>query len=159
MKKILLFTAVIALLCVACKKNASPEEVVKSFYECYFNNDFENIQKYVTPEKKEYYQTIQKILTQTNGEGLEKIKVEDENIQLEYNEDKTIAVCTCDLVRNENNESIVEQGSLTLKKIDNQWFVDTGKEENWPAESDLDENGTSEQIDGDFQIEEETEEN
>ena len=154
MKKILLFTAVIALVCVSCKKTASPEEVVKSYYECYFNNDFENIQKYVTPEKKEYYQTIQKILSQTNGEGLEKIKVEVDNIQLEYNEDKTIAVCTCDLVRNENNESIVEQGSLTLKKVDNQWLVDTGKDENWPTEADSDEAVAQEEFEGDDESEE-----
>ncbi len=127
MKKILLFTAFVGLLCFACKKSETPEQVVKNYYECYFNYDFEKIQEYVTPEKREYYKKIQEVINQ-NATDLESPKVEITNIQCKYNEDSSVAICNCDIIREDNNNKEVEKSGLTLKRVDDKWLVDMGKE-------------------------------
>jgi hypothetical protein len=124
MKKVALIGYVVFFIIgfSSCKQ-AKPEFVVERYYIHFYRSEYEEIQKYVMPEHRSYYEILNKYISppdETNKKP--QIKVKD--IQCNITGD-TVAMCSC--IVEENNQERGEQ-IVQLKKVDNKWFVNQGKE-------------------------------
>ena len=112
--------ALLSGMFVACKQN-KPEFVVEKFFISFFNEDFEGIKDYVWEEHHSYYDTLEKYIPK--GTAKNNVQVKDINCEIAGD---TMALCSC--MVQEDNEKEPERQVILLKKRNNQWLVDQGKE-------------------------------
>lgn len=131
MKKLIIIINVILLssLFIACKQN-KPEPVVEKYFISFYNEDFEGIKNYVLEEHRPYYDVL-KQLAESNEtvSGDKQIQVKDINCEIAGD---TIANCFCMIV--ESSEKEPREQNIQLKKVNNEWLVDQGKEAINPSE-------------------------
>lgn len=130
MKKLIIIINVILLgsLFIACKKN-KPEPVVEKYFVSFYNEDFEGIKNYVLEEHRPYYDLL-KQLAVTNDTAVSDKQIQVKDIDCEITGD-TIANCSCMIM--EGSEEPRKQ-NIQLKKVNNEWLVDQGKEAMTPSE-------------------------
>jgi hypothetical protein len=125
MKKVIL-TASLVLFVIglgACRQN-KPEFVVERYYIHYYRNEYKEIQKYVMPEHRSYYELMGKMLSPLNDTA-KKSKIKLKNIKCSIKGD-TVAICSCSI--EEDNKKHEGEQIIQLKKINNKWLVNQGKE-------------------------------
>ncbi|MDR0602828.1 MAG: hypothetical protein LBG80_00820 [Bacteroidales bacterium] len=124
MKKVtfILYVVFFTIGFLSCKQ-AKPEFVVERYYIHFYRNEYEEIQRYVMPEHRAYYEILSKYISNQN-EINRKHQIKVKEIKCTITGD-TVAMCSC-LVE-ENNQDRREQ-IVQLKKINNKWFVNQGKE-------------------------------
>ncbi|MDR1458843.1 MAG: hypothetical protein LBI60_01320 [Bacteroidales bacterium] len=130
MKKIALVISVMLLVFgfLACKQN-KPEPVVEKFYTHFYRSEFGEIQKYVMPEHRSYYELLNQYLSSTEDTARKpQIKISDIKCKIT---DDTIAVCSC-LILAEDHDTTRSQQIIQLKKVDKEWLINQGKEGNNP---------------------------
>jgi hypothetical protein len=109
---------------VTCNRNR-PESVVEKYVLSFCNEDFEGIKNYVLPEHHSRYDFMQSIVNEDKkGDKAKKSQVQVKDIRCDIVGD-TIAHCSC-VIEESNGERKEEY--LLLKKINNEWLVDQGKE-------------------------------
>ncbi|MDR2408340.1 MAG: hypothetical protein LBE13_09570 [Bacteroidales bacterium] len=139
MKKVTLIGYVVFFIIgfSSCKQ-AKPEFVVERYYIHFYRNEYEEIQKYVMPEHRSYYEILNKYITPPN-EITKKPQIKVKNIKCTVTGD-TVAMCSCTV--EENNQ---ERGGqiVQLKKVNNKWFVNQGKENGASVNDVNNENGNN----------------
>lgn len=130
MKKLITIINVILLssMFVACKQN-SPEPVVEKYFISFYNEDFEGIKAYVLEEHRPYYDLLKQLSQSEETVSDKQIQVKD--IDCEITGD-TIANCSCMIV--ESSEKEPRKQNIQVKKVNNEWLVDQGKEAMAPSE-------------------------
>lgn len=131
MKKWIIIVNIILLssLFIACKQNR-PEPVVEKYFVSFYNEDFEGIKNYVLEEHRPYYDLLKQLaVTDEATTSNKQIQVKD--IDCEITGD-TIANCSCIIV--ESSEKEPKNQNILLKKVNNEWLVDQGKEAMIPSE-------------------------
>ena len=113
--------ALMAIAFVACKQSG-PEAVVEKYYTHLQKGEFEEVKKIVLEEHHAIYNLMQQFAGEMSEEQKTKpVKVTD--IKCETTDD--VAICTCMLAE---GDDAPEAKTLKLKKVDNAWFIDEGKE-------------------------------
>ena len=150
MKKLVVIINVILLssVFVACKQN-TPEPVVEKYFVSFYNEDFEGIKAYVLEEHRPYYDLLKQLSASDETVANKQIQVKD--IDCEITGD-TIANCSCMIV--EGSEKEPRKQNIQLKKVNDEWLVDQGKEAMTPSE----ENDSQEQSDQVPDVQEDVEE-
>jgi cbb3-type cytochrome oxidase cytochrome c subunit len=130
MKKLIIIINIILLssLFIACKQNR-PEPVVEKYFVSFYNEDFEEIKNYVLEEHRPYYDWLKKLAIKNETASDKQIQVKD--IDCEITGD-TIANCSCMVVESSKKEP--GKQNIQLKKVNNKWLVDQGKEAMAPSE-------------------------
>ena len=130
MKKLIIIISIILLssLFIACKQN-KPEPIVEKYFVSFYNEDFEGIKNYVLEEHRPYYDLLKQLAVTDETVSNKQIQVKD--IDCEVTGD-TIANCSCMIV--EGSEKEPKKQNIQLKKVNNEWLVDQGKEAMAPAE-------------------------
>jgi hypothetical protein len=111
-----------------------PERVVEKYVLSFCNKDFEGIKNYVLPEHYSYYDILKDRADEMKKEeGIKKTQVQVKDIRCDIAADTT-AYCSCVIVES-NGERKEEY--LLLRKVNNEWFVDQGKEAPSPEGNDV----------------------
>ncbi len=119
--------ATISLILVSCNKN-TPEAVVEKYCTCYYQNNFTDIQNYVTESNKEFYRKMAQALENSQQEVVPNVAVK--NIECEVESD-TNATCSCliQITDPETSEQEEIKKVIPLKMENKTWLVDLGKED------------------------------
>jgi len=125
MKKLTLITKIVLLatILVACKQNR-PEPVVEKYYTHFYRGEFDKIGDCVIKEHREFYEYLAPVAA-AGKDNSEKVDVKVTDIKCDIIGD-TIANCTC-LINVAEGE---KKHAIQLKKVDNEWLVNQGKENN-----------------------------
>jgi len=119
----------IAFAFTACKPSG-PEAVVEKYYTHFTKGEFDEAKKYVLEEHHSYYDFL-KQLSAAAPDSIKAKEVKVTDIKCEITDET--AVCTC-MVK-EGDQDPQEQ-TLQLKKVNDTWFVNQGKEGGMPTEGD-----------------------
>ncbi|MDR1181841.1 MAG: hypothetical protein LBL13_07665 [Bacteroidales bacterium] len=111
----------------ACKESR-PEPVVEKYFTHFYKSEFVEIQKYVMPEHRSYYELLsdnKDLLqdTSSSGDSTKRTPVKISKIECDITGD-TVAICSCLIQYGENTKGQVIQ----LKKVKKEWLVNQGKE-------------------------------
>jgi len=131
MRKVALITSVVllAVVFIACKQTKGPEAIVEKYYTHFYRAEFKEVKEYVMEEHRSYYDLMESLVaSQGNTEEKPEVKVTD--IKCEIQDD--VATCTCNVQAGEE----VQAQTLSLKKVNNKWLVNQGKEGGFGGESD-----------------------
>jgi hypothetical protein len=141
MKKLIVIINVILLssLFIACKQNR-PEPVVEKYFVSFYNEDFEGIKNYVLEEHRPYYDVLKSLAVTDETVSDKQIQVQDIDCVITGD---TLANCSCTVV--EGSEKEPRKQNIQLKKVNNEWLVDQGKEAMAPSE-DVDSQNQDEQV-------------
>ena len=132
MKKLIIIINVILFgsIFIACKQNR-PEPVVEKYFISFYNEDFEGVKNYVLEEHRPYYDLLKQLVSANDSLSNKEIQVKDINCDITGD---TLAICSCIIL--ENNEKEPRKQTVQLKKVDEKWLVDQGKEGKMPSETD-----------------------
>lgn len=122
----LILIAAIGFLMVSC--GDKPETVVEKYYTHFYKAEYKEANKYVVKEKQGLCELLNNYIPETEKSKLAKSEVTVKNIKCKV-EDDTTATCSCEIVTKVEGEVKKSEENIKLKKVDNKWLVNQGKED------------------------------
>ncbi len=116
----------ISLLLVSCKNK--PETVVEKYYTHFYKAEYKEAIKYVVKEQQGLCELLDSHIPETKKAEMAKAEVSVKNIKCEIQDDTT-AICTCEIMTKTNGKEEKMGEQVKLKKIDNKWYINQGKED------------------------------
>ena len=135
-KATLAISIILVVFAFTSCKQSGPEAIVEKYFTHFTKGEFDEAKKYVLEEHHSYYD----FLKQLSAAAPDSVKAKDVKVtDVKCEITNETAVCTC-LVK--EGEQDAQEQTVQLKKVDNDWFVNQGKEGGMPTgdeQSSLDE--------------------